>query len=234
MTMPPIEVKYGDRFRCGPHLFQCGDLLAPNEWESLLKAWKRFSPKKPIRWVYSDPPWNAGNLRWWRNLAGYDAPTQDYGRFAERYAECIALIQPTAVYCEQSVRDPDTMILAAARLPAFPPLRGRYIVRYGAPTGTGDHIVCCRRPNLVLRFADHEWNGDPTDLAGQKVTEHVFDREPVARDRTPVADPCVGKGMTARVAHNCGVPCLGMELNPKRLAVTLAWLTRRGLEILPV
>lgn len=226
-----IEVQYGDRFRCGPHMFQCGDLLAPLEWEGLLRAWRRAFPRKPIGWVYSDPPWNSGNLRYWRRLAGYDPPRQDYGRFAERVAECIGATSPAAVYVEQSIRDVKTLALAASRRPDWPSLAGRYTVRYGAPTGSGDHIVECRRPNIITRFAGHAWDGDPTGLAGKSVVEYVFDHEPMAAaEKCAVADLCVGKGLTARVAHDRGIACLGFELNPQRLACTLEWLGRRGVE----
>ena len=58
LTIPQAEVCYGDRFRIGPHLFQCGDITAPGEWESLVRAWQRLG-RSPVGWIYSDPPWSA-------------------------------------------------------------------------------------------------------------------------------------------------------------------------------
>jgi hypothetical protein len=215
-----IEVRYGDRFRVGAHLFQCGDLLSPGEWEGLLRAWRKHS-RSPVGWAYSDPPWNAGNLRYWRTHAGGEAPRQDFDRFCARFAECVAMLEPRAAYVEQSVHEPSALILAASREPAWPHLRGRWDILYGSP----------RRPNLLLRFAAHDWDGDPSGLHGEAATAHVFDREPLAAEKAAVCDPCIGLGMTVRMAHARGIACLGNELNPARLARTIGWLVRRGLEV---
>lgn len=219
-TTAAVAVEYGDTLRVGPHLFRCGDLMAPGEWESLLRAWRKHS-RKPIGWVYSDPPWNAGNLRYWRTMKGDEAPPQDFSRFCDRYAECVAMLEPRGAYVEQSIHESSAMILAASRQAAWPHLSGRWEVLYGSP----------RRPNLLLRFAGHLWDGDPSGMHGEAMTRHVFDREPLATQGFPVCDPCVGLGMTARMAHARGLACLGMELNPARLARTINWLTAKGLEV---
>lgn len=45
--------------------------------------------------------------------------------------------------------------------------------------------------------------------------------------RGAVFDPCCGKGYTARAAVAAGMKFRGIELNPKRAAVTIGWLSRR-------
>jgi hypothetical protein len=47
-------------------------------------------------------------------------------------------------------------------------------------------------------------------------------------DGATVADPCIGKGMTSRLAHEFGLHCVGTELAEKRLAYTTAWLEKKG------
>jgi predicted methyltransferase len=42
--------------------------------------------------------------------------------------------------------------------------------------------------------------------------------------RGAVFDPCCGKGYTARAAVASGMMFRGIELNPKRAAVTVEWL----------
>ena len=96
-----------------------------------------------------------------------------------------------------------------------------WTVCYGSP----------RRPNLLLRFAGHKWAGDPTGLHGEAMIRHVFDHEPLTVEQAPVCDPCIGLGTTVRMAHMRGIPCLGMELNPNRLARMIGWLAARGLEV---
>lgn len=225
MTLAFSEVRYGDCFRVGPHLFRCGDLLAPGEWEGLVKEWRRRD-KSARCWVYSDPPWSSGNLRYWRTHAGYEAVSQDYTRFIERFVQCVGMLSPVAVYVEQSAFDYQTLTLAASRNPAWPNLAGRWTVRYGARRKDGTFT-----PNALLRFASEPCGADPSEMRGEPMTRHVFAGEGAALKGLPVVDPCVGLGTTVRVAHSAGLACLGNELNPKRLARTIDWLARRGLEV---
>jgi hypothetical protein len=46
-----------------------------------------------------------------------------------------------------------------------------------------------------------------------------------------VVDPCMGKGMTSRMAHYFDWDCVGVEINPKRLAKTIEWLGRQGYDV---
>ena len=41
-----------------------------------------------------------------------------------------------------------------------------------------------------------------------------------------VLDPCCGKGFTARAAVAAGMRFRGVELNPARAEVTVAWLSK--------
>lgn len=115
----------------------------------------------------------------------------------------------------------------------LPPFAGEWTVYYGAPVTSGDRMAECRRPNKLLRFAGHSWSGNPSDMRGEAMTRHVFEHEPLVASACGlyVADPCVGKGMTARMAQRFDLACLGMELNPKRLLVTLQWLEKQGLSV---
>lgn len=220
------HVEFGRAYRVGPHVFVCGD-LERGDWDTAM----RLSGRGIIPLVYSDPPWNAGNCRYWRGHAGRDRGRVDYGAFARLVCAAFASCRSRAVYCEQSINPRDNGAFLAAAAGTLPPLAGRFKVHYGAPVGLSDRLAVCRRPNLLLRFANHGWAGDPTGLHGEAMTRHVFEHEPEAASSAAVADPCVGKGMTARMAHRFGLACVGMEINPARLAVTLGWLSRQGMEI---
>ena len=97
-------------------------------------------------------------------------------------------------------------------------MRGRWTVYYGRPL----------RPNLLLRFASSDWDGDPSGIADEAMTAHVFDREPLALEKRPVADPYIGRRSNGPHGTCPEIPCLGMELNPKRLASTLEWLAQQA------
>lgn len=220
-----LNVEFGKCYKAGPHLFRCGDLLEPSHWRELIKMFNR-----KVNVVYSDPPWNAGNLGYWRTHAGYPKAKQNWTEFIDRWTDSVSLINPDAIYCEQSINDPDTVTLAI-RGKGLPTLDGSWVVRYGAPVNTSDRMSVCKRPNLLLRFARHNWGGNPTELSGEPMTAHVFDHEPLCVDGNVVADPCVGKGMTVRQAHRIGMACVGMELNPSRLQVTIDWLAKQDVKV---
>jgi hypothetical protein len=46
-----------------------------------------------------------------------------------------------------------------------------------------------------------------------------------------VFDPCIGKGMTSRMALYYQWDCIGTEINPKRLGKTITWLERKNFEV---
>jgi hypothetical protein len=180
-----------------------------------------------VRLVYSDPPWNPGNATYWRTHAGRE-PCANYNRFLDSWcavvAECIAR-GGTDIFAEQSTNDRHcAMFMAAvARQPRWSlPLLEQWTVYYGSP---GSASV--RRPNVLLHFGNTRLSTDPTGMAGEPMTIRTC----AGVRATPgacVVDPCMGKGMTSRMAHYFDWDCLGVEINPKRLGVTLEWLKRQG------
>jgi hypothetical protein len=183
-----------------------------------------------VGFVYSDPPWNPGNATYWRTQAGKDR-CESYGQFLDEWVavvvECIDR-GATDVFCEQSFNEKHRgMFLSAVkRSPAWRlRLLEEWTVFYGSP---GSASV--RRPNTLLHFGSNEIHTDPDGMAGEPMTIRVcagIDKAPGAW----VVDPCMGKGMTSRMAHYFGWNALGVELNPKRLAYTVKWLERQGYEV---
>jgi hypothetical protein len=56
-------------------------------------------------------------------------------------------------------------------------------------------------------------------------------KQAIANAGEVVFDPCIGLGMTARMAHYFNMICYGNELNPIRLRRTLLWLSKKGYEV---
>lgn len=175
--------------------------------------------------VYSDPPWNPGNEKWWRRHAGADPP-RNYDDLLDAWCGCVAACPLLEhVFCEQSVNPRHRAMLdaAVARCPGWRlPLLEEWTVYYGSPGSRG-----CSRPNRLLHFGHRPLRTEPSGLRGEAMTLRVFDGFDLP-EGTVVGDPCVGKGMTSRVAHARGWSCVGTELNPRRLAVAAAWLRARG------
>lgn len=169
--------------------------------------------------VYSDPPWNPGNEKWWRRYAGVDPPS-DYCNFLDSWCRCVAACAPEHVFCEQSVNDKHRAMLANAisRCGAWSlALMEEWTTFYGSPS----------RPNKLMHFGTSKLRTDPTGLRGEEMTRRVFAGFSDVTGVT-VVDPCVGRGMTSRMAHASGWNFVGSELNPKRLDCTVGWLLKHG------
>lgn len=169
--------------------------------------------------VYSDPPWNPGNEKYWRRFAG-ENPPEDYRKFLDAWCACASACDAEHVFCEQSIiRQHRKMFFDAVdRAPSWKlPAYWMWTVQYGSP----------KRPNVLIHFGHKKIDTDPSWLSGEKMTRMVFMGLHL-KDGDTVADPCMGLGMTSRVAHKFGLNCIGTELNPKRLDRTIDWLLKHG------
>jgi len=176
--------------------------------------------------VYSDPPWNPGNATYWRTHAG-KAPCYSYARFLDSWvaigAEC-QMRGTLGIFTEQSANPLHKQLLldAVARHSGWTmPLIEEWTVYYGSP---GSQSV--RRPNTLLHFGREKLRTDPSGMAGESMTIRAC--AGLAQPIRCVIDPCMGKGMTSRMAHYFGWNCIGSEINPKRLEVARRWLRTQG------
>lgn len=203
--------------------FRCGDLTDP-----ATLAWYEATLPPRVRLVYSDPPWNPGNATFWRTHAGL-GPCESYHAFLRAWCAVVALCIARGcrdVLVEQSaiVRHADLLRAAIAETPGWTlPELSVYPVCYRG----GAKML----PNALLHFGRTQLTGDPSGGHGEAMTRLVFDSLAMPlKAGDVVVDPCMGKGTTSRVAHKVGACVVGSELNSRRLAITTAWLTRRGYE----
>lgn len=169
--------------------------------------------------VYSDPPWNPGNEKYWRRYAKA-SETRGYDRLLDAWCRCVVACRPEHVLVEQSIIPAHKQMLldAIARCTGWHlPLLEEWTVQYGSP----------KRPNALLHFGREKLSTDPSGMHGIGMTRAVF-RGLAIRPGATVADPCMGLGMTSRVAHEFGLSCIGTELNPARLERTIATLRKLG------
>ena len=174
--------------------------------------------------VYSDPPWNPGNEKYWRRFAGVEPPT-DYEALLDAWCECVSACKADHIFCEQSVIDRHRALLldATERCEGwYLPLIEQWTVQYGSPL----------RPNVLLHWGSENLASDPSGLHGEAMTRKVFEGLSAmgALHDTTVSDPCTGLGMTSRLAHRFGASFVGTELNSARLARAIAWLLKQGYE----
>ena len=214
------EIKQKDLFRIEDNYFLCGD-LEENHFDIIIKLLKG----KNIYMVYSDPPWNKGNARYWRTHAGLSREVDFYNNFLPIFFSNVEILNPIYFFMEVPFKNYER-ILDIAKQKNFI-IKGNWIVYYGASV-TLNYIKCCGRPNRIICFSKKEIPSDfdPIGLKGIALTEYVFSY--FHKKNEIVVDPCIGRGMTSRIAYKYNMHCYGMELNPKRLELTLQWLEKKG------
>lgn len=214
----PVEP--GDVWRVGNGVYVCGDIE-----EGYLDILDGYLPE-PIDLIYSDPPWNAGNARWWRTHAGVElGRTVDWEAFYDRILDFISGHAPQHVFLEMSVANTPWLTDRSAKYGLAHSGSEAWTCYYGAPVNVGNGEARVRRPNSLLHFGPFLPGLNPEGMRGSEMTRHVFGHAHVFGGTA--IDPCIGKGMTARIAHEFGMTSCGLELSPERLAVTLHWLDRK-------
>ena len=71
---------------------------------SMVKAHDIFNPLPAFMlkadMIFTDSPWNTGNLKSFYSKAKIDPTGQEFGRFYRRLFECVAEIRPKVCYLE--------------------------------------------------------------------------------------------------------------------------------------
>lgn len=176
--------------------------------------------------VYSDPPWGEGNLRYWRTQAS-DPTRPVWSEFVTTWTSTVsAALRPSGpLFVEMGLRweaDFARALEAVGR-----PIRYRWETQYKA----GNKLL-----PVALLYSGPELRGDfnPVPLRGAALPRACVHEAARAAGllglppvfRGTVFDPCCGKGYTARAAVAADMKFRGIELNPKRAAVTIDWLSR--------
>jgi hypothetical protein len=205
-----LGIKPNDVFSVGPHRFSCADI------EMILLRDLLNMPEN-IYLVYSDPPWNAGNARMWRTLSEYDGSVGrkvDWDYFSRQIYIQIKSVNPTHVFIEMGSKQTSEVL--------------RNFVEYGFLRCQNSWQVYYNstHPNTVSYFSEYPgFTGNPDGMKNEPMTRHIF--ENIAKKGEVVFDPCIGLGMTARMAHMFDMICYGNDINPHRLQRTMKWIAQK-------
>jgi len=184
---------------------------------------------KTVRIVYSDPPWGPITEKNWRKDAGVAVYNNNvYYQLIEQWAELISHAQGVQhVFCQQSsnqkYRDIFDGVMARSKRWRLP-LVQEWQVFYGTPGR-----MPCTKPNFLLHFGTGKIDVDPTGLTGINMAATVFKGLEITSEDW-IFDPCMGIGLTSRLAHLFGANCIGSELSEKRLSDCVKWLLKQGYE----
>jgi hypothetical protein len=167
--------------------------------------------------VYSDPPWNPGNEKWWRRYANKNEP-DGYQNFLVAWCISVARYSPQHVFCEQSINEQHRkMMTDEIERHIDLPYQNMFIIEYGSP----------KRKNVLLHYGITPIDTDPSGLSKDKLVITALSGLRLEKHST-IYDPCIGLGTTSRVTHKMGYNCIGTELNTTRLEKTISWLIKHG------
>lgn len=176
--------------------------------------------------VISDPPWSPSDERAWRKLANADA-VENYDVFLESWCSSVAAASPKHVFCiiKNNFDECLNRLLRAINRCAqwSTTLLEHFPVYYGAPGAQ------CRNINELLHFGQTKADmlkTDPSNLKGIEISRCVLRGLP--DDFDVVGDPCIGRGLSSRIAHEFDKNCIGCEINIWRLKQAVNWLKSHG------
>ncbi len=199
----------------------CYDLRAGSHPFSSLVA---NMPGKIV--VISDPPWSPSDERAWRKLAKADA-VGDYDIFLDQWCSSVSAANPEHIFCIIKNSCDETLnrlLRATNRCSQWATiLLEQFPVYYGAPGAQ------CRKINELLHFGHTKADGlktDPSKLKGIEIGRCVLNG--LSKQFDIIADPCIGRGLASRIAHEFGKNCIGTEINSWRLRQTVEWLKLHG------
>jgi len=159
--------------------------------------------------VYTDTPWNTGNINTFYTKAGLE----ERHTFEE-------LVQVLLSYL--SYTNPRVCYLEIGRQNAH---HYRGLLRLLYPIVQEWPITYYRKnPMLLLRGGEepqhYDFTGDDDGVTPGLAMQ--------VEEWTCVADPCMGRGLTACSAFALGKSFVGTELNKRRLAVTIDRVAKQG------
>ena len=205
-----FPIKPGEVWASGVHILACADL----ELGAVDEFLDRFCPCCPDC-TYTDPPWNAGNASSFRTKAGVPAKV-DFGAFLDRVIAVIARTKGL-FWIETGFKDESKLTGALTRGFDEPIKVRRFEVTYYRKHPSLLYACARESSGLVLDELPNV-NGLDDDFTPNLAIQASTGPGDV------VFDPCTGRGLTCRTAHELGRRFVGTELHPRRLACVLAWL----------
>lgn len=213
------QVEPGSLWEVGPHKLACADLQNRDQMDDALVFFEGVPEM-----VYTDPPWDAGNARGFRTKAHRSTPSietnkVEFGDLIDAVID-IASLATGPVFMEMGLKEVERV--------------KQHIEVNGGTSWEVIPITYYKTKPCVLIHASFS----PSYYGSESIAEaHGLDDEEtpswvIERFATvgPVLDVCMGRGLIAEAADQHGKVAWGIELNPRRLAVTIDKLAKRGHE----
>lgn len=162
--------------------------------------------------IFTDSPWNTGNLKSFYTKAGIDPSGQAFERFYHRLFECVAEIRPKVCYLEIGKEYLANYIVEMRRL--YPAVTFYNTTYYHASSN-----LC-----YVVRGGAKRAKRPFDNMDEESVIEWICKNEEYDR----IGDLCMGRGLVGLNAYINRRRFVGTELNHRRLSVLVENIVKAG------
>lgn len=215
-TEPAAAISRNGITSYGPHKIKHGSI-------TLGIADLMGSEKAPL--IYSDPPWGAGNVRYWQTInnkmTGASPQDLSYADYMQALFSIIRQYASGVVLMEYGQKWADQFIDQAATYGLHHSTTVELLYR------SGSRLIPCDLHVFGLGFKPsipHSFRQEITHTHGYNTLKVAFRH--FAQPGKIVLDPCCGMGYTAQAALDHSMVFRGNELNAARLQVTANRLFR--------
>ncbi|HBY66716.1 MAG TPA: hypothetical protein DEG69_02420 [Flavobacteriaceae bacterium] len=203
--------------KVGEHKVQCSDIM--NGIDNLMN-------NDMADFVYSDPPWGLGNLKYWQTInkrhTGRTQNEMDYNLFLHQFFGILKKYLKDVAVIEygQKWRDDIRFFVNEYGFVHHGCCTSLYSA--GSKLLPVDIHLISRNNSVSLT---NNFKKGCYELRGQKLVNFIFN-EICPKNAKMILDPMCGMGYTAQATINNGMIFRGNELNEKRLGKTISRLKK--------
>lgn len=159
--------------------------------------------------IYTDSPWNTGNMRGFYTKSGQKTRKTFY-EFGETLFNHLASLAAPVCYLEIGKQNVDVFMKRLADI--YPCIQSWPITYYR------------KNPSWLVRGGFEKTTFNFSGMDDMDTPKAVMENE----EFSTVADLCMGRGLTAITAFNMNKRFVGVELNKRRLAVAIEKVANMG------
>lgn len=192
-----------------------GEIVLPNDSRVTVCDWTETLPEfmREADTLFVDPPWNVGNMQTFYTKAEKEHRPFDFAAFSAKLFARIDQIAPKFLFLEMG-KEYLGWYLEECRK------RFKYVTFYNS-TYYGKrenkcYVIHTTNDSKRRRYKELE-DMDEADIIAWLCANH---------DYNCIGDLCMGRGLVGKHAYLAGKRFVGTELNPKRLAVLVDYISK--------
>ena len=190
-----------------------GVIYLPNESKVQVCDWLDLMPEfmKSADTLFTDPPWNVGNMNSFYTKADKDHRSIDFSEFTKALFSRIDEICPRYLFLEIGKEHLDIYLQNAKN-------RYKYVTFYNSyyykKLSNKCYVIHATNDYKHRRYPELE-DLPQSSIVAWLCKNHIYDC---------IGDICMGRGLVGREAYNNGKRFVGTELNLKRLAILVDFI----------